>query len=262
MKFIYLYPNHNILKTIVPMIKPNIMVCQIEDENVGNKAVHYNFPNSPDMTLIHNWEASNWSSGNWVDSIGNVALTKTGSPAKTTINGDAYMTLSYNNYFQFALNNATNGLRLGDAFRIDLEFYVNNFQTSTQNYLIDFGSLTTATHAFSISISTSGIFAFNAKLTGNDTNSLYNINGLQADAGILKKISIGIERVDETNNIFYVIYNGNKYYSPNTLTRTQATFNRNFNQTTLYVGRGYIGNTNYQTTHNKYIKSIKIYKLI
>ena len=61
MKFIYLYPNHNILKTIVPMIKPNIMVCQIEDENVGNKArqilnPYIIFENKNDKAVFHNFQ--------------------------------------------------------------------------------------------------------------------------------------------------------------------------------------------------------------
>lgn len=256
MKFLHLYPNHSLLLNKSLTIHPYILLCNIE----GNRTnyLHYNHIK---LTKIYDWDAANYTSGNWIDSVGNRVLTKTGSPTLATVNNTQAMKVSYNNYFSLNMNDTNNGLNLGDVWRIDLTFMMPSIPTDNPHYFLDFGSLATAPHAFAIDIMKStGMFNFNAKLDGNTSNSTYNISNIISQATIFTTISLGMERYSETNNILYAIYNNVKYYSPNSLLREKATFNRNFNTATLYVGRGQASNS-YQTTADKYIKSIKIYSL-
>lgn len=231
------------------------------DINIRARIVKFTPQINLSLNKICEWNVDNWSSGNWVDNVGNRSAIKTGSPAKVTINGTQYLRVSYNNYFTFSLNNSTNGINMGDVWRVDVEFMLEALPSGNSSYITDFGSLTTATHAFAIAVSQSGILGFNAKLDGNNSNSLYNINRVKCDIGKLTTVSLGMERYDSTKNRMYLIYKGLKYYSPNTISRTKATFNKNFVAQNLYIGRGYAANT-YQTTANKYIKSIKIYSLM
>lgn len=210
--------------------------------------------------LIYHWEAEDWNGGNLVDRVQGSTWTKFGSPIKEIReDGKAYLKLNTSNYFRKALNDS-DGLVFGDRFKVELEYIIYNTPQSS-NYLIDFGSLENATHAFGVSIYTTSKYSFNAKIKGNDSSSLYNpvkSNTPNPIIGVPNKVIFGIEAFDSTHNIVYCEVDGVKTFSDNLLTQSESTFSKNFNQSTGYFGRGVL--TNYQTKDYKYIKSLKIYK--
>lgn len=215
----------------------------------------------PRFKLIYHWEAEDWVSGNWVDRVQGLAWTKTGTPTKVTRNNRTYLKLSYAHYFKMNLNSP--GLILGNKFRIEVEFEISEESFSKSNFLFDFGSLNSASHAFSISISTSYKFGFNAKIVGNDSSPKYTppqTNIPVVTANEPHTVVFGIEAYDTTKNITYCEYNGVKSFGSNTLTQQQSNFNKNFNTANGWVGRGEYNGSAYQTDIYKYIKSIKIFK--
>ena len=246
-----LYDNHEDFLYNLPETELNVSVC----ENV--KDVHY--AEWLEMEKVYDWDVENYVSGNWIDSVNGIVLTKGGSPTKTTFNGIDVMSLSYNNYFTLNLNHATNGLNLGDVFRIDIDFVIPEIPSPQPSWLADFGSLATANHAFGIQVATNRNFGFNAKLDGNSSGSNYAIRGIYYDVGLFTRFSLGMKTYNSTMNILYAVYKGKTYYADNPIIKSKAAFNKNFSSSTLYIGRGIAG-TNYQTTQTKYIKSIKIYR--
>lgn len=221
------------------------------------------------LTLIHEWDVDNYTSGGWVDSVGGVILTKVGSPSIVTQEGVDVMKVNYSNYFVFDMNNTTNGFRFGDVFKVEVECIEYSITDNKSNTILDFGSLTQANHSFGIlreppssTLAANGWF-FNTKLFDNRITTIYDPSILnETSFGVLKKITFGIERSDSTNNICYSQLNdGEKTYGSTSFLRNYGIFNRNFETFYFYVGRGH-ANDSYQSTDYKYIKSIKIYKLI
>lgn len=209
--------------------------------------------------LVYHWEASDGLTNNtWVDRVSGKVLSKTGSPTTTTIDNNVYFGVNSSHYFSLDLNDAINGLTLGSEWKVELECLEYTPSGSNAIWFLDFGSNTNATHAFGFFHGLSTNWGFNTKLTGNSTGTTYgpSINN-ETNYGVLKKITLGIEKYDSTQYIVYAQLNdGVKNYGPNPVSKTGATFDKNFNTHTWYVGKPTTGNNN---SALRYIKSIKIY---
>ena len=210
--------------------------------------------------LIHYWDASDGLINNqWVDRIGGLKLDKVGIPV---LENNLFKTSRNSGYFQLNMNDTNNGLNLGDSWIVEAEFIISEASTALSSP-IDFGSVTAATHSFGFYVDNpSKMFSCNPKFNGASPEQWEVKFPFEQYYNQLVKASIGVERtnVPEVNIPFYTL-NGNKQYSPNTISKTYATFNRNFNTNMMYVGRISYSNVSSDTPNSyKYIKSIKIFK--
>lgn len=220
----------------------------------GGKSVP---PYLPDYTLIHHWEASDGIvNGGWVDRIQGKVLTAYGNPQ--LVDG-MFKLKALDVYFQAYLNSDI-PVNMGNVWQVDVEFLVDAVPTDKVSLLADFGSLTDANHSFAFAIYVNSSITHNPKLTGNNSASLYETEISFSSYGVLSKVSVGMEKINDTTYLPYYLLNGARYNSPNTTTEQGATFNGNFNQNVLHIGRGYATGSQYQSTDWKYIKSLKIYK--
>lgn len=215
-------------------------------------------------TLIHHWEADDWTVGtNWVDRVGGLVFGRNGNPVKE----NGLIGVCYGKgYFKLDANVAApNGINMGSLWVVEVEGMVEEHSlTSNQAQVVaDFGSIITAHHAFApFSVGSSGLISFNPKFTSNSSAALYyNYFDFTPYYGKLVKTAIGTKEVDSKTVLPFYVLEGETHDSPNTLTKQQALFNRNFNNNILNIGRTTIGagNTYDNVNDYKYIKSIKIY---
>lgn len=210
--------------------------------------------------LLHHWEASDWEGGNaqWIDRVGGVALDKVGTP--TYDNGYMVVKSGTNAFRQMYMNS---WLFLGDDFKIVVEgMYPDNLTDYT--FMVDFGSVTTANHAFCFALDKNGTVFHNAKITGNSSNETNEVpvgERLYIPPITPFEYEFGIVRVSDEYNRLYSSYRGEIRYGGSLLTRAQATFdltNRWLTQQ-FYIGCGV--SVTVGDSQNKWIKSVKIYKL-
>ena len=209
--------------------------------------------------LLYHWESvDGLVSGGWIDRVQGVGINQiSGSPVLT----DGLWKVSDSNYLSMDMNSASpQGLAMGSEWKVEVEAM---FDTLSQDgfamTLVDFGSVTNASHAFSFQLGIDGTFLQNAKLVGNNSASLYEATIPNAyTLGSVCKYTYGVEALDTNMNIPYSIYGGIKTYASTSLTPDQSAFNRNFYNNTLKVGAGVL--TGYASNTFFYIKSIKIYK--
>ena len=208
-------------------------------------------------TLIHHWEASDGIvNGGWIDRIQGKVLTAYGNPQ--LVDG-MFKLKALDVNFQANLNSDI-PVNMGNVWQVDVEFLVESVPSEKASYLVDFGSLYMVNHAFGFSVSVDSKILHNPKLTGNNSAALYETGIPFSSYGVLSKASMGMEKIDDTTYLPYYLLNGERYNSPNTTTERGATFNGNFNQNVLYIGRGHSTELRYQSSDWKYIKSLKIYK--
>lgn len=214
-------------------------------------------------TLIHHWEADDWTVGtNWIDRVGGLIFTRSGNPIKQ----DGLIAVCYNKgYFQLNANAAApNGVNMGSLWVVEVEGMVeeHSLPSGKTQSVVDFGSITVASHAFApFAVNYSGIIGFNPKFTGNSSASLYlNSFDFTPYYGKLAKTAIGTKEINSDTVLPFYVLEGEVHNSPNTLTKAQSLFNRNFNSSTLNVGCvSFLGPSYDNVDDYKYIKSIKIY---
>lgn len=215
-------------------------------------------------TLIHDWEADDWTVGtNWTDRVGGLVFTRNGNPIKQ----DGLIGCC-RQYGFFSLNAniaAPNGIDMGSEWMVEVECMIEDVTLSDSRQYqtaVDFGSVTSATHAFYLGVSNRKT-DFNPKFTGNASGYLYTQKfDFNPYYNRVVKIAIGTEEIEYNKFLPFYMLEGEIKYSPNTLTKRQALFNRNFNIADVYVGTNVsgAGNNMYDNTNQyKYLKSIKIY---
>ena len=214
-----------------------------------------------DYRIIHHWEAEDWTEGtDWIDRVGGLAFTRVGNPIKA--NG---MIGCCRNIGYFTLNAnavAPNGIDMGSLWIVEVEFQINYDSTLTGEkcqVAVDFGSLNFSPHAFGFIVNEkSKEFNMNPKFNGDPEpyRQIWNFENLY---GSIHKAAMGTQEVDSNTVLpFYTLDNEIKY-SQNTVTKSQAEFNRNFDKSNVLIG---VVNFNGSLDNNffyKYIKSIKIY---
>lgn len=211
------------------------------------------------FSLLYHWEASDGIVNNqWIDRRKGYAFTKQGSPAVTTVSGYEVMRTNYDNYFKVNLNSPA--LNMGSEWMIAIEFIIAIFPTDVFTYLLDFGSLGNATHAFGFSVSTSKGLSMNVKLAGNTNTFRPPTPPVEFVESKMSTIIFGAEPYDSTHNNIYTIVEGVKTSASSHPTIANCRFNGNFSSSSGFFGRGWDNNTGYQSKSYKYIKSIKIYK--
>lgn len=212
-------------------------------------------------TLIHHWEADDWTVGtNWTDRVGGLVFTRSGNPIKQ--DGLIGCCREYG-YFSLNPNEAApQGIDMGSEWMVEVECLIEDVTLSYSSQIqtaVDFGSVFNTKHAFYLSVS--GRKAnFNPKFTGNNSVSLYARDfDFNPYYNKVVKIAIGTKEVDSDTMLPFYMLEGEIKYSPNTLTKQQALFNRNFTKI-VCVGTNINGSKVYDNTNQyKYIKSIKIY---
>ena len=211
------------------------------------------------FSLLYHWEASDGIVNNqWIDRRKGYAFTMHGSAIVTTVSGYEVMSTNFDNYFQTNLNSPA--LNMGSEWMIAIEFIISVFPTDKTTYILDFGSLGNATHAFGIGVNTNKRVSLNIKLTNNDGTFRPSIPPVEFVEYKMSTIIFGAEPYDSTHNNIYTIVGGVKTSASSYPTIANCRFNGNFNSANGYFGRGYDNSLSYQSKSWKYIKSIKIYK--
>lgn len=234
---------------------------------LNRRRVYGSAENVPDYlkgyTLIHHWEADDWTVGtDWVDRVGGLVCTRINNPIKQ----DGLIAVCFEKgYFRlFANAAAPNGVNMGSLWVVEVEGVIEEHSLSTNQLqvVIDCGSVNYSSHAFApFSVDASGLMSYYPKLTGNGSASLYQ-NGFDFTPyyGKLVKATIGTKEIDSDTVLPFYVLEGEIHESPNTLTKTRALFNRNFNQSSFDIGKPNIKDSSYDNEKDyKYIKSIKIY---
>lgn len=219
---------------------------------------------SKEYTLIHHWDADDWTVGtNWIDRVKGLAFARSGNPIKS--DGLIGCCRQYG-YFSLNANNATHGINMGSEWLVEVECMIEDVTLSDARQIqtaVDFGSVASASHAFCVGVSRREAF-FNPKFTGNNSAPLYSqVFDFNPFYDKVVKIAIGTKEVGSDTMLPFYMLEGDIKYSPNTLTKQQALFNRNFSLPMVYVGANSSsvgGNTYDNTNQYKFIKSIKIYK--
>lgn len=230
-----------------------------ENRFLGNAAgsgafsVNTPIPLEP-LTLKYYWDGSDAiTDGHWWDRIHNYAMYMTGSAPHQD---NAYTVDKNNNFKSNTLNDSTNGLDLGRYWYVEVDFEIVSFGASNPVYLFDFGSLTSASHAFGCYIAADGLsIGQNYKPFAN--NVKYDVTATLDSAitvGTRHTVKVGCEMKSYAADIQYIDLDGTKYYASQSHYSTR--FIKNFNQSTGFFGRGYL--SSYSDGSAK-IYSIKIY---
>lgn len=202
--------------------------------------------------LKHYWDGADaLVNGLWIDRVNGLGWTATNNPVHNT---DNYVCGKSVGFFQMALNAAApNGLRIGQYWRIEIDFEI----VSLNNILmvIDFGSLTGASHAFGLlSGSPYDGFIDNYKGFSNDTTySAAFVLDSNLSVGDRMTVKFGCEKYSETDDVQFIEIDGVKTYGA---PHAQTEFNANFNNSNGYIGRGHL--TSYCGGSIK-VYSLKIY---
>lgn len=211
------------------------------------------------FSLLYHWEASDGIVNNqWIDRRKGYAFTKYGSPVVMNVSGYEVMRTNFDNYFKANLNSPA--LNMGSEWMIAIEFIIAVFSTDKATYLLDFGSLGPATHAFGFSLGTNKRLSMNVKLNGNTNTFRPPTTPIEFVEYKMSTIIFGAEPYDSTHNNIYTIVEGIKTSASSYPTIANCRFNRNFSSSNGFFGRGWDNNASYQSKSYKYIKSIKIYK--
>lgn len=185
-------------------------------------------------TLRYWWDGQDsLVGGAWVDRQAGIGLNATNSPAQT----DGGWTCGKNvGYFYTTPNEA--GIDLGRHWTIEVDCEIVSTGTNPL-YVLDFGSLTAATHAFGLSFTTTYMDSLydNYKGFSNATTYATIFGQLQKfTVGSRMTLRVGCMPYDSTQDVQYIEYNGMRTMGA---AHTPTTFNHDFNRDTLYLGRGY-----------------------
>ena len=211
------------------------------------------------FSLLYHWEASDGIVNNqWIDRRKGYAFTKNGSPIVMTLSGYEVMRTNYDDFFKVNLNSPA--LNMGSEWMIAIEFIISVFPTDKATYLLDFGSLGNAVHAFGIYVNKNKMLGVNVKLNGNSTTFSPPTTPVGFVEHKMSTIIFGAEPYDSTYNNIYTIAEGIKTSASSLPTIANCRFNGNFRSANGFFGRGWDNTASYQSKSYKYIKSIKIYK--
>ena len=219
----------------------------------------------PDLNKVGNllywWESEDsLVSNNWSDRIQGTKATATNANKVDGLYELQGYDLSPNRYFTLnALNSGTSQLVLPAAWKVEVEAIIPGGQTSSQNcYFFDFGSVTSASHAFALSYKYSDSkISVNYKPTNNSDGSRYGMasaDRLLVDTDRLIKIEVGTSYVNSNQVQLYTKYNETTTYG--IAPHTDYSYNGNWNQIRGYFGWAY---TSSYMGGKCYLKSIKIY---
>lgn len=210
-------------------------------------------PKDSRFELLYEWNAEDWTSGNWSDRCANYTFSKMGTPTKGTDGDEAYINVSFKNYFR--------RLRNQGAIPIPRNWMweVTFMRTKNKNlpwYLVDWGSLGTAsTGGIGLFVNASGTIGINCKPTNNTV--VGNVTtSTRVEDNAKHTVRMGCMMYSDTQDIQWIEIVGGEY---KVATKPHAPFaalsNPNLGR---YFGRGYISNTAYQEGEGR-IYSIKIF---
>ena len=220
--------------------------------------------------LIYHWEAIDYHYGDlyWIDRIKGLKLEKYNMPEPTE---DGMIKVgandpNYNSYSYFRMDMNKSGFTLGSEWKALVTFKIGTPGNTRIIDIIDFGSVTSASHAFLLGLSGSTMKAeFNAKLDSNGSGPLYGVTLNKIfQPNIIHTLAYGVEKYDDVNNIPYGETAGEKKYAENTLERWKAYFGTErdyglWNTPIMLVGWCNAAPA-YQNNCPIYVKDIKIYK--
>lgn len=205
------------------------------------------------FTLLYHWEASDELVNNtWVDRVQGVPFTKAGSPQYE----DGMWSCDADNYFYNAnMNTAPTKIVLPERWKCEMEVLIPSAEK--ERFFIDFGSVSSAAHAFGFGLNTNYEYYYcNYKPTrNNDTNSTKNappIDFPSTNLGVLKTFIAGVEKIDATYSKFYIELDGIKHYGE---PHIPGAYNGNWKLSSGYIGRAV---TALSTLPSK-IKSVKFF---
>ena len=204
------------------------------------------------------WPLKYWLSGEdapvnnkWIDRLNPDIQWSVGSRVEYDSTNKRYLIKGRQADGYITSGNAYQKYDFGYHFRMIINGTINEAYSSS--YIIDFGSVTSASKAMGWGFSGSR-WTTNYKLSGNNSSSLYDVtmDTISESQPFDFEVEYGCEAVTSSTSRMYILYKGVYYYGP--------TFNNilinNFDNRQFRIGQGFAGNQ-YGTV--LYLNDWKIY---